>query len=818
MPIQPTYPGVYVQEVPSGVRTIMGVSTSVAMFIGRSAKGRLNVPVLCNSFTDFVREFSNGSSLGEMPQQVKLFFDNGGSKCYAMRIADGATSSEVTLKNEGSSPVAVLKAKAKQAGIIGDLIRLNVNYNTQNPEIDFNVEVFRYEIKNGLKIVAESEKFQNVNMDTNSPRYAPVLISQKSNLVKLEALFTSPSPTNGFSLSCRPIVYDHPTALAPTPTEKSNEAISFRDSIKLLFGFTQPGKNKFKIRVDGFGPVEVDFSSIDFDALLSSSVTDIDQYVQAIEIVIQSKINDALLIAEADKTVEVHMIDGPDPKFTSGPGHIQKSKLLKICSINNGDILIYPSQDKDLSVPMMLGAAQGGLEFGAYSQCRPAANGFCFKSSDIDNIIGLGSISEVDLTTLTFSEISSPMTFESTPGANSCYTNNPIDSSSLNDNKDGVREKLKKMRDALNQYANNNPTTFFWHAELYGYRLSITTTQGGDNKQMLSFATGSEDINSCFTNNVGNYSLGLSGLGSYQESTTAGSDGNTPSIQNFEDAFDIIDKNVDIFNLLILPRDKDASSVPISNIWGKASVFCQKRRALLLMDAPEWNTVQDAKDGVINLRIGLVKDYSAIFYPKLKIFENGIEKIVGPSGAIAGVMARIDSNRGVWKAPAGTEAFLTGITGLTEMLTDAENGNLNPKAINTLRVFPNGIVNWGARTMDGDDDFQSEYKYIPVRRLALYLEESLYRGLKWVVFEPNDEPLWSQIRLNVGSFMNNLFRQGAFQGMTPKDAYFVKCDKETTTQNDINLGIVNIWVGFAPLKPAEFVILHIQQMAGQITQ
>jgi phage tail sheath protein FI len=118
--------------------------------------------------------------------------------------------------------------------------------------------------------------------------------------------------------------------------------------------------------------------------------------------------------------------------------------------------------------------------------------------------------------------------------------------------------------------------------------------------------------------------------------------------------------------------------------------------------------------------------------------------------------------------------------------------------------------------MDGDDDFQSEYKYIPVRRLALYMEESLYRGLKWVVFEPNDEPLWSQIRLNVGAFMHDLFRQGAFQGTTPKEAYFVKCDKETTTQNDINLGRVNIHVGFAPLKPAEFVILYLQQMAGQV--
>ena len=148
-----------------------------------------------------------------------------------------------------------------------------------------------------------------------------------------------------------------------------------------------------------------------------------------------------------------------------------------------------------------------------------------------------------------------------------------------------------------------------------------------------------------------------------------------------------------------------------------------------------------------------------------------------------------------------------------------ENGDLNQLGINCLRAFPvYGRLVWGSRTLEGADRLASEWKYLPVRRTALYIEESLYRGLKWVVFEPNDEPLWSQIRLNVGAFMHNLFRQGAFQGMTPKDAYFVKCDKETTTQNDINLGIVNIWVGFAPLKPAEFVILHIQQMAGQITQ
>ena len=133
-----------------------------------------------------------------------------------------------------------------------------------------------------------------------------------------------------------------------------------------------------------------------------------------------------------------------------------------------------------------------------------------------------------------------------------------------------------------------------------------------------------------------------------------------------------------------------------------------------------------------------------------------------------------------------------------------------------MRKFPNGFVNWGARTLAGSDEIGSEWKYIPIRRLALFIEESLFRGTKWVVFEPNDEPLWSQIRLNLKAFMLGLFRRGAFQGSTPDKAFFVKCDGETTTQNDRNLGIVNIEVGFAPLKPAEFVIIRIQQMAGEL--
>jgi len=184
---------------------------------------------------------------------------------------------------------------------------------------------------------------------------------------------------------------------------------------------------------------------------------------------------------------------------------------------------------------------------------------------------------------------------------------------------------------------------------------------------------------------------------------------------------------------------------------------------------------------------------------------------------IAGIMSRTDANRGVWKAPAGLDATLNGSTDLEVILTDRQNGVLNPLAVNCLRSFPAGRVNWGARTLIGyDNSADDEWKYIPVRRTAFFLEESLYRGTQWVVFEPNDEPLYANIRKNLNAFMMGLFRQGAFQGSTPASAFFVKCDNETTTQADRNLGIVNILVGFAPLKPAEFVVIQIQQIAGDL--
>ena len=305
---------------------------------------------------------------------------------------------------------------------------------------------------------------------------------------------------------------------------------------------------------------------------------------------------------------------------------------------------------------------------------------------------------------------------------------------------------------------------------------------------------------------------------------TGGIDGTPvkPNASDFETALDLsgstgvryLDK-VDLFNLLCVPGETTPSSLQ------SLETFCQSHRAFLIVDCKQIDTASSLNtNGVSQLINGDASGYGAIYFPWISapdpLSQNRI-KPFPPCGFIAGIYARTDTNRGVWKAPAGIEAGLTAVSGVNVPMTDKENGLLNVQGINCIRNFKvYGTVVWGARTLLGNDEIGSDWKYIPVRRMALFLEESLFRGLKWVVFEPNDEPLWSQIRLNAGAFMHNLFVQGAFQGTTPRQAYFVKCDKETTTQNDINNGIVNIIIGFAPLKPAEFVVIKIQQIAGQV--
>ncbi|WP_166026607.1 phage tail sheath family protein [Streptomyces chilikensis] len=289
-----------------------------------------------------------------------------------------------------------------------------------------------------------------------------------------------------------------------------------------------------------------------------------------------------------------------------------------------------------------------------------------------------------------------------------------------------------------------------------------------------------------------------------------GSEAGRTGIQALRDVADV--------NLLVLPElaayEKTEEALTVLSA---AQLLCRERRIFLLADAPSsWTGVDAARAGLAAFD-AVRGDHAALYFPHVRLTDplTGRLRSFPPSAAVAGVIARTDAERGVWKAPAGTEARLAGVRSLTVDLTDREAGLLNPLGVNCLRTFPvAGPVVWGARTLAGSDALDSEWAYVPVRRLALHIEESLQRGLQWVVFEPNDENLWQQVRLAASSWLHTLFRQGAFKGGTPREAYFVKCDSDTTTAEDVENGVVNVLVGFAPVRPAEFVIVRIQQTSG----
>jgi uncharacterized protein len=305
---------------------------------------------------------------------------------------------------------------------------------------------------------------------------------------------------------------------------------------------------------------------------------------------------------------------------------------------------------------------------------------------------------------------------------------------------------------------------------------------------------------------------------------------------------------VPVFNLMVLPGIADNSATWTSDesgalILSTAIAFCERKLAFLIMDPP----VTDSADGTVPPVPGTVplptpvqsnmiqntinqgslpeSKNAALYFPYLlspdPITGSATNPVTGqpsqipPAATVAGVYAATDLARGVWKAPAGFQAQTNNVTGVVARgrMTDQRQGVLNPLGVNCLRTFPNiPTVVFGARTLAVTDQ---QWRYVSVRRMALFLEQTFYANLKWVIFEPNADPLWSAITMSINAFMLGLFKQGAFQGDTPSEAFSVQCNSQTTAQADIDNGIVNIVVGFAPLKPAEFVIITITQLAGQ---
>ncbi|MCG8491676.1 MAG: phage tail sheath subtilisin-like domain-containing protein, partial [Sneathiellales bacterium] len=281
-------------------------------------------------------------------------------------------------------------------------------------------------------------------------------------------------------------------------------------------------------------------------------------------------------------------------------------------------------------------------------------------------------------------------------------------------------------------------------------------------------------------------------------------------------------KKVPIFNILCIPPDNPEGDTD-NLVYSTAASFCVKRNAMLIIDPPaKWSTEYQGGN-LSNISLNDLGSFGApegrssvVYFPRIVIEDallNGAKRTFPASGAMAGQWSLADTSTGVWKAPAGLTSAIDGVAGLEISMSDADDGVLNPQGINCLRTFPvGGTVVWGARTMRGATALADEYRYVPVRRLLLYIMDWLEVNTRWAVFEPNDEKLWSELRLNIGSFMKGLYKDGALVGSKPDEAYFVRCDASTTTKEDQDNGIVRVQVGFAPVKPAEFVVITVQQV------
>jgi phage tail sheath protein FI len=767
MPAALTYPGVYVEEIPSGVRTITPVSTSVTAFVGFTSRGPTNQARQIFNTADFEREFGGLSPDGDLGHAVQHYFQNGGAEAWIVRVAAGAAAAGITLRSGPAGGAQnVLDVLAASQGTWGNRLRIDVDYDTANPASLFNLTVTEFAEVNGVLTPVRSEVHRNLSMNELAPNAAPATVNAASELIRIAR---DPAATG---------------LLGTTAGTSRSGNLTGTD-------FTQVNddRRRLAITIDGDGPYEFDL----FDAGGSITGGDEDARIANVASRMQTRVR-ALKPADPAFANFTAARDGKTIVATSGEDGETSSVRFTNASLRNAAVLLK------------LGLLNGGRETDAAALMRPAQTGTVGASLAGANLGSLPANASVDVTIQSGATSVGPETV-------------PLWAVAA-DRPTTLEQLRAKVQAALS--AESIPELAGARVTLVDDRLRVEA--GSDPNARLTFADSASATGiglSAAANaivNVADYSLGVGLAGQAQADPIPGADGTAPTIGDIRGSR--ADKTglfaletVDIFNLLCLPGVSDES------LLAEAIAYCEERRAFCIVDLPATtDTLEEARQW--KTTTSLRSKNAAAYFPQLLAadpLQNFRVRAFPASGAIAGIYARTDVQRGVWKAPAGTEAAVRGARGLAYPLTDAENGALNPLGLNSLRTFPVfGTVVWGARTLEGADQIASEWKYVPVRRTALYIEESLYRGTKWVVFEPNDEPLWAQIRLNVGAFMQSLFRQGAFQGASPREAYFVKCDKETTTQNDIDRGIVNIVVGFAPLKPAEFVVLKIQQLAGQL--
>ena len=840
MPITPTYPGVYIEELPGGPPAITGVATSIGAFVDFFPQGPLNKAVQLHSWSDFERQFGGLDTRSEASYGIQQFFLNGGNEAYAVRATsttsgNGAQSAAIVLEDgSGAGAVGILEATAATPGGWGNNLRIDIDYGTSDPTTQFNLTVTEVSISGGVTQNVATEPFRNLTLDSTQSNYAVNVVKNGSQLITLQLLSTVARPAQTGTTSAGFVAvalawtanttFPQGTMIVDANGYLEQAIAGLSGSVAVTFptaigGTVQDGAITWQKVPAGSGNAHAASTAYSLGVVVSDGGS----WFQAVAVAGTSGAGPVTWPTADGRTIT----DGTVvwQRITTGAGLLQPWSAGTAYAV---DSLIIDSNGNRQKVTTggVSGTAPPTWAHTTFNNTETTPDGTVTWTLQEGGGLAvvlpatlIVSLNGVDFPTHAQLNAPTPPTMVTWSWLTAA-----------------LQAQIRKVDRSL---ANATVTLIGSAASLAFLQLKPNT---GNISDYLSLADVTPTTTSLGTvlalvNNVQQYALGSSIAVDAQAlpggTAQSGKDGVwDPNADAAGMTLGLIGDqlqktgiyallDVDQFNILCIPATASLPDTNAAAIASAATALCVDRRAFYILDVPQ-QANRDTVNGIVDWlgqNATLRNRNAALYFPRLDIADplNRFQlRKVAPSGTIAGIYASTDVSRGVWKAPAGTQASLSGVQSLEYNLIDAENGVLNPLAINCVRNFPvYGIICWGARTSYGADQLEDEWKYIPVRRLALYLEESLYRGTKWVVFEPNDEPLWAQIRLSVGAFMQDLFRQGAFQGSTPQSAYLVKCDSETTTSLDQARGVVNILVGFAPLKPAEFVILQIQQLAGQ---
>ncbi|HEY2360458.1 MAG TPA: phage tail sheath subtilisin-like domain-containing protein [Candidatus Angelobacter sp.] len=854
------HPGVFVEEKSSGVRPIEGVGTSTAAFIGVTAKGVPNKATFITSWAQFVRAFGDLIPSSYLPYAVSQFFNNGGKRCYVVRalnVISSVAAGRDLNDQETTAPRPTLRVTAKGAGAWGTGLLVTVQNATNNPTTEFKLVVALDDPTNVVEL------FDSLSMDPDSADYVETAINDVSDYITVKDLGAAVAPNLAQKVSTNPladpvpfagggeavtletpngtintVTFTGPVALATVVTQLNtawaalNVSVSLDSTNHLVVKSTSAGFDKYFILsgaataagrplagLAGFaagtgaaiGAILKSASQATFDTTGGNNILTINIHGDALPNITLTA-NAAHTATTIASEINTALSTGP----TNAHGLLvvrTEGNRVVISSVNRG------SSDSHL---VLSGTAAAQLQFQTMDRTAAAADGLGRnEAAFVQSGVGPFAIANNSNFTITMNNGAL-----ADPAANVVVTV-PLNSGNI---ANLAQATAAEIVTAINTAAGATI------AAVVANRVVITQPRKG-NFYTLQVADGlnSPNIRLKFdASRRSGYAEGdeaspylrpasnIDGLGVIQPWQLLGGDDGPPvsntdliGTPDLKTGLHALDDVTDV-NFVAIPGASDAGVI------SQAVGYCGIRRDCVMIADPPGKTTKDAPitdpshvADFLSNKVTTKTSYGAFYYPWMLVDDpvgagKNPTRFVPPSGFVAGMYARIDNTRGVWKAPAGTEANVIGPLDLEYSVTDSEQDILNPIGVNCIRKFPaSGIIIWGARTMGTLSD--PEWRYVPVRRYAIYLEQSIYRGTQWAVFEPNDQRLWAALKSNIEDFLMGEFRQGALAGTTPQQAFAVKCDADLNPDSEVNAGRVNMEVKFAPLKPAEFVIIRISQ-------